>query len=108
MLTLWRKFNFRNVRLSAASLGERVAIVRRDGTLDWGVWMGFIPADAARAIPNARPARLLIHRIGETEFRDLAPGEYIHGCQLGDHTWAVVDLRVRIVPGPLTIRRPGD
>ena len=108
MVILWRKFNQKNIRLSATEFGARVGIVASDGRLSWGEWSGFITAETARSMNHTRSVRLLINRIGEDEIQDLKPGEYIQGCQLGKAVWAVVDVNVRIIKGPVELKRWPD
>ena len=105
MITLWRKLNQKNIRLSATEFGTRVGVVASDGRLSWGEWSGYITAENAKLINHTRSVRLLINRIGEDQIQDLQPGQYIQGCQLGNSVWAVVDVSVRVINGPTEIKR---
>ncbi len=106
MLTLWRKQNMRNIRLTASSIGQSVVYVERNGRRRWAYWMGFMAAENARMLRVAKPVRLEIQRIGTDEIRDLAPGEYVQGCLIGEQVWAVFDAEMRIVAGPTEPRWP--
>ena len=103
MQTLWRRWNYRRLRLDTGALGTPVKVLERDGRTAWCAWQGFLAADAARQMPGMRAVRLVIERVDD---RVLDPDEYVKGARLDDFAWAVLDQSVSVV-GPPTAAAPG-
>ena len=104
-LVLNRRLNYRNVLLTDRPGGE-VGYLLPDGERRFVRWLGFIERTAARALDGARPVRLAdITRVGVAgwpshEWREVPPGECVHGCLTGRGVYAVYDAVVALVGLP--------
>lgn len=95
MFVLWRKLNYRNIRLDADNAGaEEVGVRRKDGSATLVRWLGFIELVEARKIREAIPVKLIINRM-DNEFME--PGEFVQGCYLPsrDGVYAVYSATIR-------------
>ena len=69
-------------------------------------WLGFITREAARALRQARPVRLVdISRIGQesalsVSWIDLPDERYVHGCLTPDGAYAVFEASIATVAAP--------
>ena len=120
-LVLNRRLNYRNVVLTERPGGE-IGYALRNGERRFVPWLGFIERAAARALEDARPVRLTdITRVGVAgwpapEWRDVPPGECVHGCLTSRGAFAIYDAVVALVadgqhgnvaspkPSPLAVR----
>ena len=93
MHTIYRKQNYRNIRLDDDTEGETVGVLTRDGRTHQMRWLGFIKREDARR-SRGRPVKLVISR-GERE--DLQPGQYVQGCLMEEGVYAVIDSAVAVV-----------
>ena len=91
--TIFRKQNYRNIRLEDHTEGETVGVLARDGRSHQIRWLGFIKREDARR-SRGRPVKLVISRVGRT---DLQPGQYVQGCLVEEGVYAVVDSAVAVV-----------
>ncbi len=99
MHTLYRKFNYRNIRLDDDAIGQTVGVLKRDGSIKQLRWCGFITRAKAKSKPNAQPVKLVITRV---DGKDLAPGETVQGCLLPEGVYAVIHSEVVIINGDRT------
>ena len=101
-LVLNRRLNYRNVLLTDRPGGE-IGYLLRDGERRFVPWLGFIERAEARALDDARPVRLTdITRVGVAgwpapAWRDVPPGECVHGCLTGRGAFAIYDAVVALV-----------
>jgi hypothetical protein len=97
MIVLYRKQNYRNIALSSDNAGnELVGVLRRDGTIEMVRWLGLISQDKAKALPDAKPVKLVISHVvnDRRDTRDLVPGEFVQGCWTPAGVYCVVAERV--------------
>ena len=93
MHVIYRKQNYRNIRLDDHTEGETVGVLTRDGRTHQIRWLGFIKReDARRSI--GRPVKLVISRVGRV---DLEQGQYVQGCLVEEGVYAVTDSVVAVV-----------
>ena len=103
-LVLNRQLNYRNVLLTDRPGGE-VGYLLRSGERRFVPWLGFIERSAARALEDARPVRLTdITRVGVAgwpapEWREVPPGECVHGYLTSRGAFAIYDAVVALVGG---------
>ena len=101
-LVLNRRINYRNVLLTARP-GGQIGYLLRNGERRLVPWLGFIERTAARALQDARPVRLAdITRVGVAgwpapEWREVPPGECVHGCLTSRGAFAIYDAVVALV-----------
>lgn len=95
MHTIFRKQNYRNIRLEHDTENETVGVLARDGRAHQVRWLGFIERSEAK-IAGGRPVKLVISRVGRI---DLEPGQYVQGCLVENGVYAVTDSAVAIVKG---------
>lgn len=93
MHTLFRKQNYRNIRLEAHTKEETVGVLTRDGHPHDVLWLGFITRRDARR-SQGKPVKLVISRVGTT---NLKPGQYVQGCLVEEGVYAVTDSVVAII-----------
>ena len=93
MHTIYRKQNYRNIRLDDDTEGETVGVLTRDGRTHQMRWLGFIKREDARR-SRGRPVKLVISRV---EREDLQPGQYVQGCLMEEGVYAVIDSAVAVV-----------
>ena len=93
MHTIYRKQNYRNIRLDDHTEGETVGVLTRDGRTHQVRWLGFIKREDARR-STGRPVKLVISRVGR---EDLQPGQYVQGCLVEEGVYAVTDSVVAVV-----------
>lgn len=91
---LYRKLNYRNIRLDAETKGETVGVLRKDGKLEYVTWAGFIRRESAKTDFRSIPVLLKISRV---DGEDLEDGEYVQGCLIDREVFAVVDSSIPIV-----------
>jgi hypothetical protein len=91
--TIYRKQNYRNIRLDDHTEGETVGVLTRDGRAHQIRWLGFIRREDARR-SRGRPVKLVISRV---EREDLKPGQYVQGCLMEEGVYAVIDSAVAVV-----------
>ena len=91
--TLFRKQNYRNIRLEQDTENETVGVLTRDGKAHPVRWLGFIDRAEAKQI-RGRPVKLVISRVGRI---DLEPGQYVQGCLVEGGVYAVTDSQVAVV-----------
>ena len=91
---LYRKQNFRNIKLDQDTIGETVGVVLKNESLKFMRWAGFIRRETAKADYRAKPVLLAISRI---DGEDLQDGEYVQGCMIGANVYVVVDSKVSVV-----------
>ena len=102
-LVLNRRLNYRNIQLTADTKNQDVGYDAGDGEAKYVRWLGFIERHDARRLAGARPVRLVcISRVGfsdavNTHWRDVGPGEAVHGCLTAEGAYAVYDARVAFV-----------
>ena len=101
-LVLNRRLNYRNILLTDRPGGE-VGYLLRDGERRFVPWLGFLERGEARALEGAKPVRLAdITRVGVAgwpapQWRDVAPGECVHGCLTSRGAFAIYDAVVALV-----------
>ena len=95
MHTIYRKQNYRNIRLDDHTEGETVGVLTRDGRTHQIRWLGFIKRENARR-STGRPVKLVISRVGK---EDLQSGQYVQGCLVEEGVYAVIDSVVVVVGG---------
>jgi len=93
MHTIYRKQNYRNIRLDDHTEGETVGVLTRDGHTHQIRWLGFIKREDARR-STGRPVKLVISRVGRV---DLEQGQYVQGCLVEEGVYAVTDSVVAVV-----------
>ena len=93
MHVLYRKLNFRNIKLVDQRSGEKVGVLRRDGTYEFVPWLGFINRKHAKKSAGM-PVKLKISRVDGV---DLQPGEFVQGCLVSSGVYAVIDSSVVIL-----------
>ena len=104
-LVLNRRLNYRNVLLTDRPGGE-VGYLLRNGERRFVRWLGFIDRGAARALEEATPVRLTdITRVGVAgwpapQWREVPPGECVHGCLTSQGAFAIYDAVVALVGLP--------
>ena len=91
---LYRKQNYRNIKLDAKSIGETVGVLRKDKTLKMVRWAGFIRREKAKNDHRSKPVLMSISRIDGV---DLQEGQYVQGCLIGSEVYAIVDSEVAVV-----------
>jgi len=95
MHTLYRRQNYRNIRLDDSSVDkETVGVLSKSGALKYVKRKGFILRDRARSLHGARPVLLAISRV---DGYDIEPGSYVKGCYFGGGVYAVIDSKLSIV-----------
>ena len=72
----------------------QVGVLRRDGTIKYETWLGFIDRRDAKARFNAKPVLLKVKRV---DGQDLPEDHYVQGCWVGDGVYALVDSEVAVV-----------
>lgn len=95
-VALHRNLNARNIVLEEGQVGESVGVRRKDGSYGYLPWRGFIDLPVARALPGAKPAKLLASRVGTgrewaLEWQVLAPGQHVQGCVFQGKAYAVLE-----------------
>lgn len=95
MHTLFRKHNYRNIRLEQDTENETVGVLRRDGTAQQVRWLGFISREKARQ-SKGKSVKLVISRV---ESIDLQSGEYVQGCLVSGGAYALTDSVVAVIGG---------
>ena len=101
-LVLNRRLNYRNVLLTDRPGGE-VGYLLRNGEQRFVPWLGFIERAAARALEGARPVRLAdITRVSVAgwpapQWREVPPGEWVHGCLTSRGAFAIYAAVVALV-----------
>jgi len=93
MHIIYRRQNYRNIRLEAGTENETVGVVTRAGGTQQIRWLGFISREDARR-SGGRPVKLLISRV---EREDLQPGRFVQGCLMAEGVYAVTDTTVAII-----------
>lgn len=98
-LELRYRHNYKNVCLGNQTRGESVGVRRRDGSIHYAAWRGFIDRDTAKRLPGAKPVRLAVeeYRIVPDEWKKVPDGQCVQGCLVGDFVFAVVEWAVRVV-----------
>lgn len=91
---LYRKQNYRNIKLDADTIGETVGVVLKNQALKQMRWAGFIRRETAKKDYRSKPVLLAVSRI---DGEDLKEGEYVQGCLIGTNVYAVIDSKVAIV-----------
>ena len=91
---LYRKQNYRNIRLSNDTIGETVGVVLKDKSLKQMRWAGFIRRETAKSDHRSVPVLLSISRVDGV---DLSDGEYVQGCVIGNEVYVVLDSTILIV-----------
>lgn len=100
MLSIARRQNYRIIELSHTTRNEAVEVRLADGRYRFVPWRGFIGADRALNLPNARPVKLKVSKVRNSQregWRDLPKGAFVQGCLTPDGVFAVVDHRVRVL-----------
>jgi hypothetical protein len=99
-LVLARRLNKRLIELYAATRGETIGVLRRDGSYEYRPWLGFVERDRARGLGS--PVKLQVSRVGYVgragvDWRDVPQGRHVQGCLTLDGVYAVADWNVRLV-----------
>jgi len=99
-LILARRLNKRLIELHAATRGETVGVLRKDGSYEYRPWLGFVDRNQAREM--GKPVKLQIARVGyqqdvHIDWRDVANGRHVQGCLTPRGVYAVASWNVRIV-----------
>ena len=101
-LVLIRRLNYGKVLLTDRP-GGQVGYLLRHGERHFTPWLRFIERAAARALEDARPVRLTDITRGASagwpapEWREIAPGECVHGCLTSREAFAIYDAVVALV-----------
>lgn len=89
-----RRLNYRHIILGEHTELETVGVLTREGDYRYLSWMGFIEAERARALPQARPVKLKVMAVSATEglgdWSYLIAGEYAQGCLVGAGVYGVL------------------
>lgn len=93
MHVLYRKLNYRNIKLTDDCSGQTVGVRCRDGSHQYVLWLGFIQRREAVRL-RGRAVKLVVSRV---DGRDLVEGEYVQGCLLSRGVYGVIDSDVAIV-----------
>lgn len=93
MHTLFRKHNYRNIRLEQETENETVGVLRRNGEAHQVRWLGFITREKARQSAG-KSVKLVVSRVGNV---DLQSGEYVQGCLVKDGAYALTDSVVAVI-----------
>ena len=93
MHILYRRHNYRNIRLEQGTENETVGVLARDGKSHQIRWLGFIERSEAKLI-GGKPVKLVISIVGRL---DLEAGQYVQGCLVDTGVYAVTDSAVAIV-----------
>ncbi len=93
MHTLFRKQNYRNIRLEDHTEDETVGVKTNDGLPQQVRWLGLITRDDARR-SGGRPVKLVISRVDGV---DLRLGQYVRGCLVERGVYAVIDSKVAVI-----------
>lgn len=93
MHTLFRKHNYRNIRLEQDTENETVGVLKRDGKSHQVRWLGFISREKARQAAG-KSVKLVISRV---ECVDLQAGEYVQGCLVREGAYALTDSVVAVI-----------
>ena len=105
-LVLNRRNNYANVRLDDDTKSGSIGYLRSNGEHRYVAWLGFIERRAARALRDARPARLVnISRAGfhggvHLDWQDLPHDSCIHGCLTSHGAYAIYDAVVAVIELP--------
>lgn len=96
------KLNHRNVELYPDTRGQSIGVRRRDNTVGYVRWLGFVTVDEARNLSGSRPVKLQASRVSHesglaSNWIDLAPGEFVQGCLTDQGVYAVTTERVRVL-----------
>lgn len=103
-LALYRRFNYRNIRLTHRTRGHEVGYYTRSGQIRFVPWLGFIDRNEARSLRGGSPVRLAdISRIAwegqlGTQWRHIKEDECVQGCLTRSGAYAVLDIRISLVP----------
>jgi len=92
---LYRALNYRNIKLDDNNAGsEEVGVLRKDGSLKYVRWLGFIHRRDAKSHFGAIPVLLKVKRV---DGEDLPEGSFVQGCWISNGVYAVVDSEVSVV-----------
>lgn len=109
-MILRRAMNYRTMQLSERTPGETVGLLRRDGTLSYRAWCGFIDVHDARLIAGAIPVKMAIAAFALSDepgarWTALPSNRFLQGCLTADGVRCVLrDGRPRMVSTQLTIQ----
>ena len=109
-MILRRAMNYRTIQLSERTRGETVGLLRRDGTLSYRAWCGFIDVHDARLIAGAIPVKMVIAAFALSDepgarWTALPSNRFLQGCLTADGVRCVLrDGRHRMVSTQLTIQ----
>ncbi|MEM6483883.1 MAG: hypothetical protein AAF662_02695 [Pseudomonadota bacterium] len=98
---VWR-LNYRNVELYPDTQGQSVGVRRRDNSVVYVRWLGFVSVDDAKSMSGSRPVKLEASRVSHesglaTNWIDLEPGEFVQGCLTDQGVYAVTTERIRVL-----------
>ncbi len=104
MHTLFRKQNYRNIKLEQETENETVGVLRRDGKAQQVRWLGFISREKARQSAG-KSVKLLISRVENT---DLQAGQYVQGCLVEGGAYALIDSVVVVIDQGINNRQGAE
>lgn len=89
-----RRLNYRHIILGEHTEQESVGVLTREGDYRYLPWMGFIEAERARSLPQARPVKLKIMAISPTQglgdWSRLVAGDHVQGCLVCSGVYGVL------------------
>lgn len=98
MRALLRSINYKKVTLHHKTAGEHVDVLLRSGETISRSWLGFIDATEAKALPDAKPVKLLVDSYNNgSRWIDLQPSERVQGCLVEGGVYAVLSSEIRVV-----------
>ena len=85
MPSLLRRFNYKNIVFDEDASRQSIGVLKRDGSIQYVRWLGFISLEGAKTIPHSKAVKLEVFAVSEQNTLDynwdnLGDGEYIQGC----------------------------
>ena len=101
-------FNFAYRRCNSVAKTTAVPVLLTNGDYTRVTWLGFIDRDSARAMPSARPVKILAYGYSSEEvdvsYVRLKDGEYIQGCLIEEGVYGVVTTVPVVVGSTISTR----
>ena len=89
---LYRSQNYRNIRLDESTVGKaEVGVFRKDGSIKYVRWEGFIDRRDAKSHYASIPVLLKVKRV---DGEDLPENTFVQGCWINHGVYAVIDSDV--------------
>lgn len=96
MPVLRRKLNHRNILLFETPSRESIGVAMRTGDYRYIRWLGFVDVEQAKAIPGAKPVKLLVEAISPTDgyssdWQSLSSGQHVQGCLVPAGVYGILE-----------------